>query len=46
LKIAVVSDSHFKINYLKETISFLKYEGCEYLIHAGDIYNLELLKNS
>ncbi|QKF72314.1 YfcE family phosphodiesterase [Aliarcobacter faecis] len=49
MKIAIVSDSHHKTLYLKECIDFLKEEGCEYLIHAGDICSqegLEILKNS
>lgn len=49
MKIAIVSDSHLRIDYLKTCIEFLKNEGCEYLIHAGDICSLEglqVLKNS
>ncbi|PRM98244.1 metallophosphoesterase family protein [Aliarcobacter cryaerophilus] len=49
MKIAIVSDSHFKVDYLKEAIEFLKKENCEYLIHAGDICSkvgLDILKNS
>lgn len=48
MKIAIVSDSHFKVDYLKSAIEFLKKEDCEYLIHAGDICtvdSLEVLKN-
>lgn len=48
MKIAIVSDSHFKVDYLKSAIKFLKKEDCEYLIHAGDICtvdSLEVLKN-
>ena len=49
MTIGVVSDSHHKLDYLKEAIDFLKAENCEYLFHAGDICTkdaLELLKNS
>ena len=49
MKIAIVSDSHHKVDYLKTCIEFLKNEDCEYLIHAGDICSLEgleTLKNS
>ena len=49
MKIGILSDSHHKNDYLKECIEFLKKEGCEYLIHAGDICSkvgLEILKNS
>lgn len=49
MKIAIVSDSHYKVDYLKTCINFLKDEDCEYLIHAGDICSLEgleTLKNS
>ncbi|MDY0181315.1 YfcE family phosphodiesterase [Aliarcobacter skirrowii] len=48
MKIAIVSDSHFKVDYLNSAIEFLKKEDCEYLIHAGDICtvdSLEVLKN-
>jgi uncharacterized protein len=49
LKIAVLSDSHKKIDYTKDAIDFLKSIGAQYLLHAGDLClqeNLELLKNS
>ncbi|HKM18939.1 MAG TPA: YfcE family phosphodiesterase [Aliarcobacter sp.] len=49
MKIGILSDSHHKNDYLKESIEFLKKEGCEYLIHAGDICSkvgLDILKNS
>ena len=49
MKIGLVSDSHHKIDYLKACIEFLKQNGCEYLIHAGDICSLEglnILKDS
>lgn len=49
MKIGIVSDSHYKIDYLKECIELFESLDCEYLIHAGDICTLEaleLLKNS
>ncbi|WP_198305867.1 metallophosphoesterase family protein [Arcobacter vandammei] len=49
MKIAIVSDSHHKLDYLLECISLLKDENCEYLIHAGDFCSkeaLDILKNS
>ena len=49
MKIAVLSDSHKKVDFTKEAIEFLKSLGAKYLIHAGDLCvkeNLELLKNS
>lgn len=49
MKIGVLSDSHLKSDYTKDVIDFLKSEGCEYLIHAGDLCiekNLELLEKS
>lgn len=49
MKIAVLSDSHTKVDFTKEAIDFLKSKGAQYLIHAGDLClreNLELLKSS
>ncbi|TLP38547.1 YfcE family phosphodiesterase [Arcobacter arenosus] len=49
MKIGVLSDSHFKVEYTKEVISLLKKNGAEYLIHAGDLCleeNLKLLEES
>lgn len=37
MKIAVLSDSHTKVEYTKEVLSFLKEEGAQYVIHAGDL---------
>ena len=48
MKIGILSDSHLKSGYTKD-VDFLKDEGCEYLIHAGDLCiekNLELLEKS
>lgn len=49
MKIGILSDSHFKSSYQKEVVELLKEEGCEYLIHAGDLCtqeNLDILKQS
>jgi len=49
MKIGILSDTHTKINLTKITIDFLLSEGVEFLIHAGDIVEvetLELLANS
>ncbi len=49
MKIGIVSDSHKKIDLLKEAIERLKNDGAEYLIHAGDIVlkeSLDILKES
>lgn len=49
MKIGVLSDSHYKVDYTKEVIDFLKKEGSQYLIHAGDLCleeNLKLLEES
>lgn len=49
MKIGVLSDSHFKVEYTKEVIDLLKENGAEYLIHAGDLCleeNLKLLEES
>jgi len=37
MKIAVLSDSHFKVEYTKEVLAFLKNKGASYVIHAGDL---------
>ncbi|MCK9338247.1 MAG: YfcE family phosphodiesterase [Arcobacteraceae bacterium] len=47
-KIAIISDSHGKREYLKLVLAHLKEEGIHYLLHAGDISkgdDLELLHN-
>ncbi|RXJ81090.1 metallophosphoesterase [Arcobacter sp. F2176] len=49
MKVAVLSDSHNKVDFTKEAIDFLKSQGAQYLVHAGDLClreNLELLKES
>ena len=49
MKIGILSDTHTKVKKAKEAIDMLIVEGAEFLIHAGDIVEvevLELLKNS
>ncbi len=49
MKIAILSDSHRKVELTSQAIDMLKTKGAKYLVHAGDleiIENLELLKNS
>jgi len=49
MKIGVVSDSHKKVDLLRNAINRLKSDGAEFLIHAGDIVleeSLEVLKSS
>jgi len=48
VKIGVVSDSHRKIELLKNALNILKDDGADFIIHAGDIVlkeSLELLDN-
>ncbi len=44
MKIGILSDTHRKINKAKDTIEMLKKEGAEFLIHAGDIVEVEILQ--
>lgn len=43
MKIGVLSDSHHKTDALEKTLNFLKNNGAEFLIHAGDICSKEAL---
>jgi len=48
-KIAVLSDSHKKVDLTKDAIDMLKKKGAQYIVHAGDLEikeNLDLLKDS
>jgi len=48
-KIAVLSDSHKKVDLTKDAIEMLKEKGAQYIVHAGDLElkeNLDVLKNS
>jgi putative phosphoesterase len=44
MKIGILSDSHTKAKRAKEAITMLIDEGAEFLIHAGDIGDVEVLK--
>jgi len=49
MKIGILSDTHSKVTLASEAIEMLVANGAEFLIHAGDICELEtleLLKNS
>ena len=49
MKIAVISDTHTKVTKTKKALDMLLKNGAEFIIHAGDIVEveiLELLKNS
>lgn len=48
-KIAILSDSHYKVDLTQEAINMLKDKGANYIAHAGDLElkeNLDVLKNS
>lgn len=48
MKIGIISDSHSKAKMAKEALDFLVQNGAEFIIHAGDIGEVEtlnLLKN-
>lgn len=42
-KIGIISDTHTKVARAKEVIDMLIDEGAEFIIHAGDIVELEVL---
>jgi putative phosphoesterase len=44
LKIGIISDSHKKIGRAKKGIDFLIDKGVDYIIHAGDIVQVEVLQ--
>jgi len=44
MKIGVLSDSHSKVNKAKKALDFLIEEGAEFIIHAGDIVEVETLE--
>lgn len=49
MKIGVISDTHRKVGKTKKALSMLIENGAEFIVHAGDIVEpdiLELLKNS
>ena len=48
MKIGIISDTHTKVDMAKEALDLLIENGAEFIIHAGDIVEvetLELLKN-
>ncbi len=48
MKIGILSDTHTKIKKAKETLDLLISDGAEFIVHAGDVCELEtleLLKN-
>jgi putative phosphoesterase len=48
MKIGILSDTHTKVKKAKVTLDLLIEHGAEFIIHAGDVYEyeiLELLKN-
>jgi putative phosphoesterase len=44
MKIGLLSDTHSKINKAKKALDFLIAEGAEFIIHAGDIVEVETLE--
>lgn len=44
MKIGILSDTHTKVKKAKESIELLIKEGAEFLIHAGDIVEVEVLE--
>jgi len=44
MKIAILSDTHSKIQEAKKTLDFLVQNGAEFIIHAGDICKHETLE--
>ena len=48
MKIGILSDTHTKVKKAKETLELLIADGAEFIVHAGDVCELEtleLLKN-
>jgi hypothetical protein len=44
MKIGILSDTHTEVNRARETIDMLIDDGAEFIIHAGDIGEVEVLK--
>ncbi len=44
MKIGLLSDTHSKINKAKKALDFLVENGAEFIIHAGDIVEYEILE--
>ncbi|NPA60499.1 MAG: metallophosphoesterase family protein [Epsilonproteobacteria bacterium] len=43
MKIGIISDTHKKVNLAKDAIELLIEKGVEFIIHAGDIVEVEIL---
>ena len=49
IKIALLSDSHFKPELLSDALTMLKSKGAQYILHAGDFQtkeNLDIIKDA
>jgi len=44
MKIGIISDTHKKVKKAKKAIAMLIEDGAEFIIHAGDIVELEILQ--
>ncbi|WP_294962453.1 YfcE family phosphodiesterase [Sulfurimonas sp.] len=44
MKIGVISDTHTKVKLAKEALNLLISDGAEFIIHAGDIVEVEILE--
>ena len=44
MKIGIISDTHRKVKKAKKAIASLLSDGAEFIIHAGDIVEVEILK--
>jgi putative phosphoesterase len=44
MKIGIISDTHKKINRAKKAIDYLIEEGADYILHAGDVVQIEVLE--
>ena len=44
MKIGIVSDTHTKVQYAQKALEMLIDNGAEFIIHAGDIVELEMLE--
>jgi len=42
MKIGIISDTHRKVKKTKKAISLLIENGAEFIIHAGDIVEVEI----
>ncbi len=44
MKIGILSDTHTKVKRAKESLDLLLHNGAEFIIHAGDIVEVEMLE--